>query len=118
MRIMIVEDQWPVAMDMQRTLADAGHDVLLPATSASEAMLLASERHPDLAIVDIGLPEGPVGIGLASYLKKRWNIPTIIVTAHVQNALAADGVFAIIAKPYTNEMFLRTVSAVETQLEQ
>jgi two-component SAPR family response regulator len=57
-----------------------------------------------------------VGIGLASYLKKRWGIPTIIVTAHVQDALKSEGVFAIVAKPFTNDIFLRAVTAAQDHL--
>jgi CheY-like chemotaxis protein len=109
MIIMVVEDEFTTAMDLERILSDAGHVVLHPVSEAIDAIEMAEKSLPDLAIVDIGLRDGPVGLPLARYLNSRWGIPVIFVTASVPDARASPTAIGVIAKPFTTSSVMRSV---------
>jgi two-component system, response regulator PdtaR len=79
-RILIVEDDVPTAMEMQRQLRDAGYEVCDFATKVATALQLAEECHPNLALVDIGLPDGD-GVELAKKLNDEFKVRSIFVTS-------------------------------------
>ena len=54
-RILIVEDEQIVAMDIQSTLESLGYKIVGQADNGPEAILKAAELHPDLVLMDIGL---------------------------------------------------------------
>ena len=54
-RIMVVEDEHIVAMDIRSQLADLGYEVVASATRGQEAIDKAARWHPDLALMDIQL---------------------------------------------------------------
>src|SRR4051794_18356006 len=84
-RILIVEDDYFVAMALEHRLKEAGYNVVGIATSASEAMKLSKECKPVLAIMDIRLAGNSDGIEAAISLAKLYNVPSIFATAHVDD---------------------------------
>ena len=54
--VLVVEDESIVAHDLQQSLTEMGYDAFAIAASADEALARATERRPDIALVDIGLP--------------------------------------------------------------
>lgn len=102
--ILIVEDERIVAMDLQRTLRDFGYDAYAVASSADQAISIAAERVPDLALMDIRL-RGPVdGIDVARVLRDRLGVPIVFLTAHADVATLEraklTGPFGYLLKPY------------------
>jgi DNA-binding response OmpR family regulator len=77
-RILIVEDDRDAAATFSEALTGSGHKVRT-AGSAGEAILQAQSFHPDLCVIDIGLPDGN-GIRLARTLGLVHDCPTILVT--------------------------------------
>ncbi|MFT6427282.1 MAG: response regulator of citrate/malate metabolism, partial [Brevundimonas sp.] len=67
-RILIIEDEALVAMELRFVLEDLGHEVLGVAATAQAARDLVSENDVDLALVDIHLSDGPTGINLGREL--------------------------------------------------
>ncbi len=98
MRILILEDDPLIALDLQLIIEDEGHEVIGPCASLAEAQ---SQAGPgiDLALLDIDLPDGK-SFDLAARLIGR-GIPVSFVSASIRAELPAHlGHVAFIAKPY------------------
>jgi PAS domain S-box-containing protein len=84
--ILIVEDEVIVARDLQQTLIDLGYDAFAVASSASEAIARATERCPDLALMDIRIRGVPDGIETARVLGERFGVAIVFLTAHADDS--------------------------------
>jgi DNA-binding response OmpR family regulator len=80
-KILIVEDEGLIALDLQRTLEDAGYTALI-AVNASDALLAVDSFHPCLVLMDIRLPGPQDGIETAEQIRLRFHVPVIFLTAH------------------------------------
>ncbi len=81
-RILIVEDELFVAMDIELVVQKAGHQVVGFAGDAERAVALAEELHPDLVLMDIRLRGERDGIDAAIEIRDRFDIPSLIISAH------------------------------------
>lgn len=81
-RVLIVEDDFLIAMQTEVALTAAGFDVVGPATTAEEAVDLAREAQPWLAVMDIRLASSRDGIDAARELYQDFAIRCIFATAH------------------------------------
>jgi CheY-like chemotaxis protein len=81
-RILIVEDDYFVATDLEHRLREAGVEVVGVAGTAEEAIEIAAAKLPTLAIMDIRLAGQRDGIDAAIELLSRYAIPSIFATAH------------------------------------
>jgi DNA-binding response OmpR family regulator len=78
-RVLVVEDDEPIADVLRRTLRQEGHEVRSSA-DGPEALRAAEEFVPDLVILDLGLP-GLDGIEVARRLRADSDVPILILTA-------------------------------------
>ena len=83
LKVLIVEDERLIAMQLEDDIAEAGHEVVGSAMSSAEAMELAAATRPDLAIVDVHLADGPTGIDVARRLVGPDNV-VVFMTANVK----------------------------------
>lgn len=81
-RILVVEDDFLIALQTEAALTDAGFHVVGTATSAEEAIALAKESQPSLAVMDMRLAGERDGIDAAKELFQELNIRCIFATAH------------------------------------
>lgn len=81
-RLLIVEDEIIVARYIKDILESFGYQVVACSSSGEEAVRLAKELHPDLALVDIVLKGSMDGIKTAHHLTTFLGIPVIYVTAY------------------------------------
>jgi len=79
-RILVVEDDALVASYIQEVLQESGYDVSGFASTGSEALALAEEARPDLALVDIRLAGPMDGIEVACELRSRFSVSSIFLT--------------------------------------
>ena len=103
-RVLVVEDEAIVALDLQAQLEARGHTVVGVAASAAEAMELARRTRPELALVDIRLRGGEDGIELAEALVREHGTAVVFVTAYrdaatLQRSLAARP-HGFVTKPF------------------
>ncbi|HAC16190.1 MAG TPA: hypothetical protein DCE78_09660 [Bacteroidetes bacterium] len=85
-RLLIVEDERIVALDLRRRLEKLGHVVVDHVVSGDAAISSAAEHHPDLILMDIRI-EGPIdGIDTAAKIRQKLHIPHIFLTAHSDEA--------------------------------
>jgi len=101
-RILVAEDEAIIRMDLIEMLQGAGYEVVAAATNGQEAIELAVEHKPDLAILDVKMP---VLDGISAAAKIIEIAPVLMLTAFSQKELverARDaGVMAYVVKPFT-----------------
>ena len=101
-RILVAEDEAIIRMDLIEMLQGAGYEVVAAATNGQEAIDLAAEHKPDLAILDVKMP---VLDGISAATKIIEIAPVLMLTAFSQKELverARDaGVMAYVVKPFT-----------------
>ena len=96
-KILIVEDEAVIAMDLKRQLESMGYHVTSVAASGEEAVLMAREKKPDLVLMDITLSGKTGGIEAAGQIRSASNIPVIYLTAHSHEEALKR---AILTEPY------------------
>jgi two-component system, response regulator PdtaR len=100
MIILVVEDEPIVAINLAIELEAAGHTVIGPVATSLEALALARQHLPWLALVDITLDGRADGIELARMLRQL-GIPSLFLSAQPDEAHAnKDAALGFIAKPY------------------
>jgi CheY-like chemotaxis protein len=82
-RILVVEDETIVAMDIANTLRKLGHEVTDTVPSGEQALARVKENRPDLIFMDIGLKGEMDGIETAAKIRSLYSIPVIFLTAFV-----------------------------------
>jgi signal transduction histidine kinase/DNA-binding response OmpR family regulator len=81
-KILIVEDESIVALDIRYRLGNLGYQVSGIAASGEEALEKTAESTPDLVLMDIQLTGELDGVETAAQIRDRWNIPVIYITAY------------------------------------
>jgi PAS domain S-box-containing protein len=81
-RIMVVEDESIVALQIQEGLIAAGYDVPAIASTGKDALKQAGETEPDLILMDITLKGDMDGIQTALSIRDMYDIPIIYLTAY------------------------------------
>ncbi len=113
LRILVLDDDALLRSLLSDRLTNEGYRVETAETLAAARELLAEER-PDVAILDVQLPDGS-GTDLLDELKERGPIPAIVVTAHGTIPLAVEalqrGAHDFLEKPFTMERLSATVAA-------
>jgi DNA-binding response OmpR family regulator len=107
-RILIIEDEALVAMELRFVLEDLGHEVIATAADAKSARSVAAENDIDLALVDIHLSDGPTGIDLGRELGQDMGVTVLFMTANpgmVREGVA--GTIGVLSKP-TDERAVQT----------
>ncbi len=103
-RILIVEDELFVAMDIESVVQKAEHRVVGFAGTADRAVELADELRPDLVLMDIRLRGERDGIDAAIEIRERFDIPSLIISAHsdawARERAAPARVLGFIPKPF------------------
>jgi signal transduction histidine kinase/CheY-like chemotaxis protein len=103
-RILVVEDERIVALDLVRTLEDLGYEVLGSVATGEAAVAVANETLPDAVLMDIRLAGGIDGILAADQIRSTRDIPVIYLTAHADDETLRrakqTGPSAYIVKPF------------------
>jgi DNA-binding response OmpR family regulator len=102
LRVLIVEDELLIALELESLLQDEGHEVVGIAPNRDQALALGRDLAPDLAFVDIHLADGPTGVDVARRLSSEHGVTVLFMTANSKR-IPEDfaGARGVIAKPYT-----------------
>ncbi|MEY3373481.1 MAG: hypothetical protein RIT18_112 [Actinomycetota bacterium] len=115
-RILIAEDETLIRMDLAEMLRENGYEVVGEATNGEEAVALANELKPDLAILDVKMPKLD-GISAAEKIVEI--APVLMLTAFSQKDLverALDaGVMAYVVKPFTIDDLIPAIEIAATR---
>ena len=103
-RILIVEDNGIVVMEIEERLADLGYQVVGDASTGEKAIEKAGHARPDLVLMDIQLKSDMDGIQAAQVIQEQFDIPVVYLTAHTdESTLKRAKVtepFGYIVKPF------------------
>src|SRR5213078_5202984 len=112
MRILVAEDETIIRLDLVEMLARAGLEVCAEARDGEEAVALAREHAPDVAILDVKMPKLD-GIEAARRILDDRPIPIVMLTAYGQDELvqraAEAGVFGYLVKPFREQDLLPAI---------
>ena len=100
--VLIVEDEVLLATELGYLVEEVGYRAVGHAMTSSEAVALAREWHPHLALVDVHLSDGPTGIEVARLIAEDCGGVALFMTANVKR-LPEDfaGACGVIGKPYS-----------------
>src|SRR6185312_7307131 len=114
MRILVAEDETIIRLDLRALLERSGFEVVAEAHDGEEAVALAREHEPDLAVMDVKMPRLD-GIDAARRILEERPIPIVMLTAFGQKELvdraAETGVYGYLVKPFREQ---DVVPAIET----
>jgi CheY-like chemotaxis protein len=101
-RVLIIEDEAIIAMDLQQLVESAGHEVVGIAASESEAVALAERERPSLVLADVNLGHGGDGATAVERILARHEAPVIFVTAYPERLLTGSRLEPafVITKPF------------------
>lgn len=104
-KVLIIEDEPIIALDLTRVVRELGHTVVGTAATRSEAVALARQTHPSLVLADVRLADGSNGIDAAHDILEDMDIPVIFITAFPEHLLTGDKPEPafLITKPFREE---------------
>ena len=121
MRILVAEDETIIRLDLVEMLNRAGLDVCAEARDGEEAVALAREHAPDLAIMDVKMPNLD-GIDAARRILDERPIPIVMLTAYGQDELVSRaveaGVFGYLVKPFREQDLLPAIQTARARYEE
>ncbi len=85
-RVLIVEDEAIISLDIKRLLSSSGFGVAAVAASAEQAIRAIEASAPDLVLMDIHLKGSRDGIETALHIRNTFHLPVVFVTAHADKA--------------------------------
>lgn len=106
-KILVIEDESLVAMDMMDMLARLGYELLPNAMGYDEAIAILENNRPDLVLLDINLGGNKTGIDIAQLLSSKYRIPFIFITSHADKQTVSNAAetlpSAYLVKPFDAE---------------
>jgi PAS domain S-box-containing protein len=103
-KILVVEDEPIVALDLQQEVEQLGLSVVGQAESADEALMAAEESRPDLALMDVRIVGSMDGIQTARLLREAYGIPVIFLTSYSDESTikraAREMPYGYLTKPF------------------
>jgi two-component system, response regulator PdtaR len=120
-RILIAEDETIIRLDLRDLLERAGHEICAEARDGEEAVALAREHEPELAIMDVKMPKLD-GIEAAKRILDERPIPIVMLTAYGQDELVSRaveaGVFGYLVKPFREQDLFPAIATARARHEE
>jgi PAS domain S-box-containing protein len=112
-KILIVEDEPIIALDLEQQLVDFGFEVTGRAQCADEALMAVEESLPDLALMDLHILGSLDGVETARLLRDAYRIPSIFLTAHnddqTVSRAALEMPYGFLTKPFQSRELKATI---------
>ncbi len=111
-RVLVIEDEPVIAMDLEAIVRDLGHSVTDIADTRDTAVASALADRPDLVLADIQLADGSSGIDAVTEILAAFSVPVIFITAFPERLLTGsrpEPTF-LIAKPFRTETVEAAIS--------
>jgi CheY-like chemotaxis protein len=89
-RVLVIEDEPIIALDLRSIVEGLGHTVVGTADTHRTAVDAATETDPDLVLADIKLADGSSGIDAVREILERHTVPVIFITAYPERLLTGE----------------------------
>ncbi len=100
LRVLVVEDEAAILMQLEAMIEDHGHEVVATAMSSSEAIALINQTTPDLMLLDLHLLDGATGLDVARHARSAGTTEMVFMTANASRVAADfEGAIGVLAKP-------------------
>ena len=120
-RVLVAEDETIIRLDLRGLLESAGFEVCAEARDGEEAVGLARETEPDVALLDVKMPRLD-GIEAARRILDERPIPIVMVTAYGERELVSRaveaGVFGYLVKPFRESDLLPAIETARARHEE
>ena len=120
-RVLVAEDETLIRLDLKGLLEAAGFDVCAEARDGKEAVELARQTEPDIALLDVKMPRLD-GIEAARRILDERPIPIVMVTAYGERELVSRaveaGVFGYLVKPFREQDLLPAIRTARARHEE
>lgn len=114
-RILIVEDEPIVRLDIRKQLERLGYEVAGVASTGEGVTALIEVTKPDLVLMDILLKGQTDGIETALYIRDHWDVPVVYLTAHSDEdtlrRAKMSGSYGYVLKPFEEHELQSTIEA-------
>ena len=111
LRVLIVEDQALLAMELELVLSESGCNVVGCAMDTAGALAIAEQDRPELALVDINLLDGMTGPDIARRLIKDHGTAVVFLTANPEQIPDGfAGALGAVSKPFDEATILGVVA--------
>lgn len=119
-RIMLVDDESVVRIDMREMLLSEDYDVVAEASNGESAIELALVHRPDLIVMDVKMPKMD-GLTASRIIYQKAGIPILVLTAYNQSQLIDDakaaGIIGYLVKPVTESDLVPAIEMALAQAE-
>ncbi|HZT46634.1 MAG TPA: response regulator [Hyphomicrobiaceae bacterium] len=120
MRILIVEDEPLIRLELERIVTDAGHEVVGGSATGAEAIRLAEAQRPDMVLMDIALDGDMDGIETARIIHDSLSIRSLFVSAPLsteqRDSVDITRPFGILLKPVVAEQLRHALEEIARRL--
>lgn len=115
LKVLVVEDEVLLAMDIEAMVEDCGHRVLAEASTLAEVEALPLSPSPDVAFVDIQLAGGCSGLDVSAMIQRRWTHALIVFVTANPKKIPDDfgGAHGVIAKPFSRNGLTSAMHYIE-----
>lgn len=113
-RVLIIEDEPVVALDIEAIVAEGGHEIVGIARTRQEAVDLYRTNDVELVLADIQLADGSSGIDAVNDILAESDVPVIFITAYPERLLTGERPEPtyLITKPFMPETVAATIGQV------
>ena len=123
-RVLIIEDEPLISMDLAEITESLGHEVTTIARTATQAVKAAAADQPGLVLADIQLADGSSGLDAVRDILAEFAVPVIFITSFPERLLTGERPEPtfLITKPYdpnavkatiSQALFFRTAASLE-----
>lgn len=120
-RILIIEDEAVIAMEIEAALRQLGYQVAGRAANGDKALDLLASSKPDLVLLDIQIQGTTSGIDLARVIRKKYDFPFVFLTAFSDqatlNELRDTLPYGYIVKPFNDNDLYRSIELALDKFE-
>ena len=111
-RVLIIEDEPIISLDLQSIVREMGHTVAAIATTRDEAVRAARNTEPGLVLADIKLADGSSGIDAVRQILSELQVPIVFITAYPERLLTGERPEPtfLVTKPFVPETVRVAVS--------
>ncbi|MFL6576263.1 MAG: response regulator, partial [Povalibacter sp.] len=89
-KVLIIEDEPIISLDLQSIVREMGHNVVATATTRDEAVREARRTEPGLVLADIKLADGSSGIDAVRQILSEVEVPIVFITAYPERLLTGE----------------------------
>ncbi|HEY0940630.1 MAG TPA: response regulator [Steroidobacter sp.] len=111
-KVLIIEDEPIISLDLQSIVREMGHTVAAIATTRDEAVRAARMTEPGLVLADIKLADGSSGIDAVRQILSEVDVPIVFITAYPERLLTGERPEPtfLVTKPFVPETVRVAVS--------